>query len=39
MYDGIILHKIFAGQKISMDLTCKTAMSLITRGLIIGKSK
>ena len=39
IYDGIILHKIFAGQRISMDLTRKTAMSLINRGLIIGESK
>jgi AcrR family transcriptional regulator len=39
IYDGIILHEIFAGQRINMDLTRKTAMSLITRGLIIGKSK
>jgi AcrR family transcriptional regulator len=39
IYDGIILHEIFVGQRINMDLTRKTAMSLITRGLIIGKSK
>ena len=39
IYDGIILHEIFVGQRIDMDLTRKTAMSLITRGLIIGKSK
>ncbi|MEJ2729311.1 MAG: TetR/AcrR family transcriptional regulator [Deltaproteobacteria bacterium] len=39
IYDGIILHGIFVGQRINMDLTRKTAMSLITRGLIIGKSK
>ena len=39
IYDGIILHEIFAGQRINMDLTRKTAMSLITQGLIIGRSK
>jgi AcrR family transcriptional regulator len=39
IYDGIILHEIFVGQRINMDLTRKTATSLITRGLIIGKSK
>ena len=39
IYDGIILHEIFVGQRINMDLTRKTAMSLITQGLIIGKSK
>ena len=39
IYDGIILHEIFVGQRINMDLTRKTAMSLITQGLIIGRSK
>lgn len=39
IYDGIILHEIFVGQRINMDLTRKTAISLITQGLIIGKSK
>ena len=39
IYDGIILHEIFVGQRINMNLTRKTAMSLITQGLIISKSK
>jgi AcrR family transcriptional regulator len=39
IYDGIILHEIFVGQRTNMDLTRKTAMSLITRGLITGRSK
>ena len=39
IYDGIILHEIFVGQRVNMALTRKTAMALITRGLIIGKSK
>ena len=39
IYDGIILHEIFVGQRINMDLTRKTAISLITQGLIIGRSK
>jgi hypothetical protein len=39
IYDGIILHEIFVGQRANMDLTRKTAMSLITRGLITGRSK
>lgn len=34
IYDGIILHKIFAGQRINMDLIRKTAMVLITQGLL-----
>ncbi|MEJ2101967.1 MAG: TetR/AcrR family transcriptional regulator [Desulfobacterales bacterium] len=38
IYDGIILHKIFAGQGVNMDLMRKTSMSLITQGLLIGKS-
>ena len=39
IYDGIILHEIFVGQRTNMDLTRKIAMSLITRGLITGRSK
>jgi AcrR family transcriptional regulator len=39
IYDGIILHKIFAGQRINMDVIRKTTMALITQGLIVGKSK
>jgi len=39
IYDGIILHKIFAGQKISMDLMRKTTMTLITQGFLLGESK
>jgi len=39
IYDGIILHKIFAGQRMNMDLIRKTIMALITQGLLIGKSK
>ena len=38
IYDGIILHKIFAGQRIDMDLIRKTAKALITQGLLVGKS-
>jgi AcrR family transcriptional regulator len=39
IYDGIILHKIFAGQRMSMDLIRKTTMTLIAQGLLFGKSK
>lgn len=39
IYDGIILHKIFAGQRMNMDLIRKTTMGLITQGLLIGKFK
>jgi AcrR family transcriptional regulator len=39
IYDGIILHEIFVGKRINMDLIRKTAMALITQGLLIGKSK
>ena len=39
IYDGIILHKIFAGQGVNMDLMRKTSISLMTQGLLIGKSK
>ena len=39
IYDGLILHEMFVGQRIDIDLARKTAMSLITQGLIIGKSK
>ena len=39
IYDGIILHKIFVGQRINMDLLRKTAMALITQGLLFGQSK
>jgi AcrR family transcriptional regulator len=39
IYDGIILHKIFVGQRIRMDLIRKTTMALITKGLLIDKSK
>lgn len=39
IYDGIILHKIFAGQGIKMDLIRKTTMALVTQGLFVGKSK
>jgi AcrR family transcriptional regulator len=39
IYDGIILHKIFAGQGINMDVTRKTTMALINHGLFFGKSK
>ena len=39
IYDGIILHKIFAGQGVNMDLMRKTSMSLIAQGLLIGKSR
>ena len=39
IYDGIILHKIFAGQGVNMDLMRKTSISLMTQGLLIGKSR
>jgi len=39
IYDGIILHEIFVGERINMDLIRKTTMALITQGLLIGKSK
>jgi AcrR family transcriptional regulator len=39
IYDGIILHKIFAGQRIKMDLIRKTTMALVIQGLLVGKSK
>jgi len=39
IYDGIILHKIFAGQGINMDVMRKTSLALITQGLLFGKSK
>jgi len=39
IYDGIILHKIFAGQRMNMDLIRKTTMELITQGLLIGTFK
>ena len=39
IYDGIILHKIFAGQEINMDVIRKTTMTLITQGLFFGKSR
>jgi TetR/AcrR family acrAB operon transcriptional repressor len=38
IYDGIILHKIFAGQEINMDVIRETSMALITQGLFFGKS-
>jgi len=39
IYDGIILHEIFVGQRINMDLIRKTTLALITQGLLIGKSQ
>ena len=39
IYDGIILHKIFAGQEINMDVIRKTTMTLITQGLFFGNSR
>ena len=39
IYDGIILHEIFVGQRINMDLIRKTTMALITQGILIGKSQ
>ena len=39
IYDGIILHKIFAGQRTKMDLIRKTTMALVIQGLLVGKSK
>jgi AcrR family transcriptional regulator len=39
IYDGIILHKIFAGQRINMDLIRKTAMAIVIQGLLIDISK
>jgi AcrR family transcriptional regulator len=37
IYDGIILHNIFVGQRINLDVMRKTAMALITQGLLIGR--
>lgn len=39
IYDGIILHKIFAGQRMNMDLIRKTTMAFVVQGILIGKSK
>ena len=39
IYDGIILHKIFAGQEIKMDVLRKTTMTLITQGLFFRESR
>ena len=39
IYDGIILHKIFAGQEINMDVIRKTTMTLITQGLFFRESR
>jgi AcrR family transcriptional regulator len=39
IYDGIILHKIFAGRRLNMDLMRKTTMALITQGFLISKSE
>lgn len=37
IYDGIILHNIFVGQRINLEVMRKTAMTLITQGLLIGR--
>jgi hypothetical protein len=35
IYDGVILHNIFVG--LNLDVMRKTAMALITQGLLMGK--
>ena len=39
IYDGIVLHKIFDGQRVAMDLIRQTAMTLITQGVLKGRSE
>jgi len=39
IYDGIVLHKIFDGQRVAMDLIRQTAMTLITQGVLNGRSE
>ena len=39
IYDGIILHEIFVGQRNNMELMRKTTMSLIAQGRLICKSR